>query len=79
MPQPTSARFLTPRLRPAHGAQVMPQHDMIPNIRLLELLEIRILSPMSSRHLIVHLCPKTPSRRWGVLWDRPVVVAGSSG
>jgi hypothetical protein len=29
MPQPTSARFLTPRLRPAHGAQVMPQHDMI--------------------------------------------------
>jgi hypothetical protein len=21
---------------------------------------------------------ETPSRRWGVLWDRPVVVAGSS-
>ena len=31
MTQPTSARFLTPPLRLAHGAQDMPQHDVIPN------------------------------------------------
>ncbi len=31
------------------------------------------------RTLLATLIAQRPSRRWGVLWDRPVVVAGSSG